>query len=220
MSRLVVALIAGAALILVLAQLALPPIAADRISSRVGRYGDVEHVSVSAWPAVELLWGTADSASVRAKRLSMSPSQAAKLLWEARGVESLELTASSVQLGPVRLSGARLHKRGSSLSAEAAISEADVKAALPPGLSVRLLRSEAGEVQVSASGGLFGVGRTVTALAGPSEGRLLVHPLGPALEGARLTLFADRHVDVTGVGASAEPGSPPGYRLTMTARLR
>jgi hypothetical protein len=220
MRRLVVGVAAGAALILLVAQLALPPIATDRISSRVGRYGDVASVSVTAWPAIELLWESADSAKVRARQLRLSPSQAAKLLWEARGVASLDLTASSVQLGPVRLTDARLHKRGSSLTAEAVISEADVKAALPPGLSVRLLRSEAGEVQVSASGGLFGVGPTVKAVAGPSEGRLLVHPLAPAPEGVRLTLFADPHVLVSGVGASARPGSPPGYRLTMTARLR
>ena len=50
--------LAGAiALVLVLAQLLLPGIAASRISSRVGKYGTVESVSVSAWPAIELLWG-------------------------------------------------------------------------------------------------------------------------------------------------------------------
>jgi hypothetical protein len=220
MRRLVVLLLAGAALILLVAQLALPPIAADRISSRVGRYGVLESVSVSAWPALELLWGSADSASVRAKRLRLSPSQAARLLWEARGVNRLELTASEVQVGPLRLSGARLHKRGSSLAAEAVIGEADVKAALPPGLSVSLLGSEAGVVKVAAKGGLFGGGPTVTAIAGPSEGRLVVHPTGSAPVGVRLTLFADRHVYVEGVGASARPGSPRSYRLTMTARLR
>src|ERR1700738_948787 len=111
MRRLVVPPLAGAALILLVAQLALPSIATDRISSRVGRYGVLEKVSVSAWPAIELLWGSADSASVRAKRLRLSPSQAAKLLWEARGVDRLELTASELQVGPLRLSGARLHKR-------------------------------------------------------------------------------------------------------------
>jgi hypothetical protein len=220
MRRLVVLLLALAALILLAAQLALPPIAADRISSRVGRYGDVHGVKLSAWPAVELLWGSADSASVRAGRLRLSPSQAAKLLWEARGVRSLELRASEVRIGPLRLSDARLHKRGSSLAAEAVIGEADVRAALPPGLSVGLLSSEAGVVKVTASGGLFGGGPTVTAIAGPSEGRLVAHPIGSALEGVRLTLFADRHVHVEGVGASALPGSPRRYRLTMTARLR
>ena len=44
-------------LVLVLAQLFLPRIAASRIASRVGRYGTVQSVSVKAWPAVKLLWG-------------------------------------------------------------------------------------------------------------------------------------------------------------------
>ena len=47
----------GACLVLALAQVLLPRIAASRISSRVGRYGTVQSVSVKAWPAVELLWG-------------------------------------------------------------------------------------------------------------------------------------------------------------------
>ena len=51
----------SAGLALVLAQLFLPRIAASRISSRVGSYGKVSSVSVSALPAMELLWGDADS---------------------------------------------------------------------------------------------------------------------------------------------------------------
>ena len=58
------------------------------------------------------------------------------------------------------------------------VSEAAVKAALPPGVDVRLLRSGDGEVEVQASGGLFGVGASVNALAGASEGKLVAHPLG------------------------------------------
>ena len=69
--------------LLALAQLVLPRIAASRISSRVGRYGHVEHVSVSAFPAIELLWGDADSVTVRTGPLSVSPAQAASLLGKA-----------------------------------------------------------------------------------------------------------------------------------------
>jgi hypothetical protein len=210
----------AALFVLVLAQLLLPRLAASRISSRVGRYGHIEHVDVRAWPAVELLWGHADSVSVRTRALSMTPAQAAKLLWEGRGVQSMQLVASSVRIGPVRLTGARLHKRGSSLTAAASIDEADVKAALPPGFTVDLLRSEGGTVRVSASGGLFGVGAAVQAVAGPSEGKLVVHPLGSLLQGFGLTLFADPHVKVQGVGASVLSASPRSYRLTMSARLR
>jgi LmeA-like phospholipid-binding len=217
--RLLLVLVAGALLLLLLAQAFLPGIAASRISSRVGRYGTIESVSVRAWPAVELLWGSADSVSVRARSLSLTPAQAAALLWEGRGVQSMQLAASSLRIGPVRMSEARLQKRGSQLSAEAVIGEADVKAALPPGFSVQLLGSEAGRVQVSASGGLFGAGATVRAVAAGSEGRLVVRPLG-LLGGLSLTLFSDPHVYVQAVGASVRTGSPPSYRLTMSARLR
>jgi hypothetical protein len=218
--RLLLLLAGAAALLLLLAQLVLPPIAGSRISSRVGRYGKVDSVSVHAWPAVELLWGSADSVSVRARGLTLSPSQAAKLLWEGRGVERMDLTASGARVGPLQLRDVTLHKRGSSLVATASAGRADVSAALPSGFSVRLLGSEGDAVRVSASGGLFGVGATVQALAGPREGKLVVHPLGFPLEGLSMTLFSDPHVLVEGVGASLLNDSPPGYRLTMRARLR
>lgn len=218
--RPLLALVVGALLVLLVAQVLLPRIAASRISSRVGRYGKVESVDVRAWPAVELLWGSADSVNVRARSLSLSAAQAAKLLWEGRGVRSIRLDASSVRIGPVRLSDARLRKQGGSASAEAVIGEADVKAALPPGWRVQLLGGEGGKVLVNASGGLFGVGATIRALATASDGRLVVRPLGPALQGLTLTLFSDSHIYVQGVGASVRSRSPTSYRLTMSARVR
>jgi LmeA-like phospholipid-binding len=218
--------LAGAiALVLVLAQLLLPGIAASRISSRVGRYGTVESVRVSAWPAIKLLWGHADSVTVRTGRLTISPRQTAKLLWDARDAASLNVTAPAVQVGRLPLRNVSLRKRGSLLTAEAEMTQADVRAALPPGLSVHLLSSGGGNVKVKASGGLFGLGASVDAVAGPSEGKLIARPLGFLLGGLRLMLFADPHVQVEGVGANAlaaATGAPaaPSYRLTMTARLR
>jgi hypothetical protein len=213
--------VAGAvALALVLAQVFLPRIAASRISSRVGRYGTVESVSVKAWPAVQLLWGSVDSVRVRAGTLVLSPAQAAELLWEARGTASMDLSADSVQLGSLRLSDASVRKRGSALTAAASTTEADVGAALPPGFGVRLLRSEGGEVEVRASGGLFGVGASLNAVALASEGTLVAHPLGFLVEGLRLTVFSNPHVYVEAVGASVQTEQPLSYRLTMSASLR
>jgi hypothetical protein len=207
-------------LALVLAQVFLPRIAASRISSRVGRYGTVESVSVKAWPAVQLLWGSVDSVRVRAGTLVLSPAQAAELLWEARGTASMDLSADSVQLGSLRLSDASVRKRGSALTAAASTTEADVGAALPPGFGVRLLRSEGGEVEVRASGGLFGVGASLNAVALASEGTLVAHPLGFLVEGLRLTVFSNPHVYVEAVGASVQTEQPLSYRLTMSASLR
>jgi hypothetical protein len=218
--RLLLSLGGGLALLLVLAQVLLPRIAASRISSRVGRYGKVRSVSVSAWPAVKLLWGQADSVRVSAKSLAISPAQVGGLLWEGHEASSMDVSAESVQLGTLRLTDASLAKRGSVLSAQALVSEADVKAALPAGFGVRLLRSEHGEVEVQATGGLFGVGASVNALAGASEGKLVAHPLGFLVEGLRLTLFSNPHVYVEGVGASVAGEQPLSYRVTMSARLR
>jgi hypothetical protein len=219
-SRLAIWLAGAVVLVLALAQLLLPRIAAGVISSRIGRYGKVHSVSVSAWPAVKLLWGSVDSVRVRAGRLAMSPAQAAKLLWEGHTTASIDATAESVQLGSLRLSDATLQKRDSALSAQASTSEADVSAALPAGIGLKLLRSEGGQVEVQASGGLFGVGASVNAVAQASEGKLIAHPLGFLVEGLRLTLFSDPHVYVEGVGASVAGEQPLTYRLTMSASLR
>jgi hypothetical protein len=219
-SRLAIWLAGAVVLVLALAQLLLPRIAAGVISSRIGRYGKVHSVSVSAWPAVKLLWGSVDSVRVRAGRLAMSPAQAAKLLWEGHTTASIDATAQSVQLGSLRLTDATLTKRGDALSAQASTSEMDVAAALPAGFGMRLLRSEGGEVEVQASGGLFGVGASVNAVAQASAGKLIAHPVGFLVEGLRLTLFSDPHVYVEGVGASEQSAQPPSYRLSIDARLR
>jgi len=206
--------------LLVTAQLLLPYVAASRISSRIGRYGHVEHVGVSAWPAVKLLWGDADSVTVTAGRLALSPAQAAALLWEGRGVSKLDVTARSLSIGGLTLTGAMLQKRGAELSAQADTTQAAAQAALGPGVEVRLLGSEAGRVRVEVGGSLFGVGAAVPAVAEARDGALVAHPEGLLLEGFRLSLFADRHVHVEGVGASVRPGGQLGYRLSMNALLR
>ncbi len=209
--------------VLVLAQFFLPRIAASRVRARVGKYGTVKSVSVSAWPAVELLWGKADSVDVRAGSLRMTPAQTAKLLVQARGVKRMSLTAESVTEGSLRLHDASFEKHGRTLKGAASTSQADVKQALGAGIEVRLLNSHDGQVEVSASGGLFGVRASVDAIARAQEGKLVVHPLGFLLEGLKLTLIDSPRVYVEGVAASpvAGPsGDVAGYRLSIWASLR
>jgi hypothetical protein len=207
----------GIVVLLGLAQIFLPKLAASRVSSRIGKYGKVDHVHVSAWPAIELLWGDADSIDVHASKLRVDPTQTAKLLDEARSVQRLDVTVAQAQEGPLPVSNVSLHKRGSRVSAQAYVSEADVAQALPPGFSVQLLGSDEGQVEVRASGGLFGLGASVDAVAQASEGKLVVRPRGALLEALKLTLFSDPRVYVEGVGATR---SGAGYELSVTARLR
>jgi hypothetical protein len=212
---------AGTVLVLlVLAQLLLPHIAADRIRSRVDRYGQVKSVSVSAWPAIELLWGHADSVHVHAGALALPTSRIAPLLHEAKDASSLTFTAESVRLGGLRLTDVSLDKQDERLRAQARASAADVQAALPPGVSVALLGSHGGEVEVRARGGLFGVSASLNAVAQASSGRIVVHPEGFLLGALGVTLYSDPRVYVVGVGARADGRLPPGYVLNVAAVLR
>jgi hypothetical protein len=208
--------------LLVLAQVFLPRIAASRISERIGKYGSVDSVHVSAWPALELLWKHADSVEVKAARLRVSPAQTSRLLGEASGVERMDVSVARVHEGPLRLRNVSFHKRGAHMSAHAHLGTADVAAALPPGIGVQLLGSGGGKVQVRASGGLFGVGASVDAVAEAEGGKLVVHPRGLLLEAIELTLFSDPRVYVTGLSASRAtgPGGVAGYLLGIEATLR
>ncbi len=208
-----------------LAQIFLPKIAASRISSRLGKYGDVQSVNVSAFPAIELLWHDADSVSVHARTLSVSPAQTGKLLHEASGLQKIDLTADATREGPLALHEVHVSKRGAKLHAQATVSDADIKSALPAGVSLQLLGSSGGRVEVRATGGLFGVGATVDAVAEAEDGKLVVRPRGFLLEALKLTLFSDPRVRIEGVGAAQ--GVPANtaqdearYVLSIDASLR
>jgi hypothetical protein len=221
-ARIAVALAAGILLVLVLGQLLLPGIAANRITTRLSRYGSVESVRVKAFPALKLLWHDADSVTVKARSLTLTPAQADSLVWEGRGLNDIDLTASSMSLGPLRLADVSVHKRAKSLTGVAQMATTDANGALPQGFGLQLLGSEGGEVKVRASGGLFGVGGSVDAEVLASEGKLVARPLGFPLEGLTLTLFSEPHVYVAGVGARAinGPGGALSSQLAIRAKIR
>jgi hypothetical protein len=219
--RIALPILAAVVVLLALAQIFLPRIAASTVSSKVERYGKVRSISVSAWPAVKLLWNSADSVTLHAGSLALSPAQSAELLSESSDTAKLDATVAEVHEGPLRLTDASITKRGNQLHGEALISEAGVDAALPPGVSVRLLGSAHGQVRVRVGGGLFGIGASVEAVAGAEGGNLVVRPQAPLIGSAvRVTLFSDPHIYVEGVGAEVASTNPLSYRLSMDARLR
>jgi hypothetical protein len=218
--RLLLYLAGAVVVVLALAQLLLPRIAESRIRSRLEPYGRVHSVHVSAWPAIELLWGDADSAKVEAGPLALSATRASTLLHEAAGISDISFTASSVRLGKLHLTGATLHKHGNGLSAAGLASGSDVRAALPPGVSLQLLESAGGKVRVRAGGSLFGIAGALDVVAEPDRGRIVVHPTGLLLEGVHLTLYSDPRVDVLALSAREVHNAPPLYRVGLTAKLR
>jgi hypothetical protein len=141
-------------------------------------------------------------------------------VWEGRSVHTLDVSAVSVRLGSLHVTDASMHKDGNVATAQASVTEADAQAALPSGFEVQLLRSGEGKVEVRATGGLFGVGASVNAVALASNGKLVAHAVGFLIEGLQLTLFSDPHIQVVGVGASVQGEQPRRYRLTMSALVR
>ncbi len=220
----------GVVAVLGLAQLLLPVLAAQRVRAQLGRYGDVKSASVSAFPAIELLWGHAQSATARVGSLTMSLAQASALLGEARGVDRLDVSAQSMRLESFALHRVSLAKRGSELHIEGALAESDLRAALPGSASVQPLGSVPGGVEVRVTGNLFGAATSLDALLSVEEGKLVAQPQGIPFAGAlRLTLLSAPHLYLQGftltplssaAGAGGGSAGDPVYLVTLSAKLR
>jgi LmeA-like phospholipid-binding len=222
-TRIALGALGAIVVVLIVAQLVLPGIAARIARDQLGKYGTVREVSVHAFPAIALLWGRAQSATVRAGNLRMSDSQFDGFVPRMRGIERLDMTAESLQLGPLRLSDLRSEKRGEQFTVRGTLTQADLRSALPAGVDVRVLESTSAGVEVRVSGSLFGVGASVLALLSAQEGKLVAQPQGFPFAGlARITLFSDPRLFVQGFDLSAQPdgGGDPGYELTLRATLR
>src|SRR5579875_1753548 len=92
---LVVAL--GVLIVLAVGQIVLPRIATDRLTASLARNGQGVHVSISAFPAVELLFGNADSVKVRISRLVAGSRHVGDLLTRAGGVSSLDARVGELE---------------------------------------------------------------------------------------------------------------------------
>ena len=216
--------VAAIVLVLAVAQIVLPAIAAQRAGDRVARYGSVRSVSVSAVPAITLLWGDMERVSVSAGHLRASPAQMADLLWSVRGADRAYLTAPSMDVvvsslggGELPLRAVKFAKHGDDLAVRAGVQGTDLRVALPAGFEVHGLMVSDGEPEVQVRGNVLGVEVSARAVLAAVGGRLVAEPLGVPFAGlVNLTLFGDPRISVQGVTASPEPG---GYVLTIQARV-
>ncbi len=214
-------------LLLVLAQALLPSLAARRVRDRVARYGTVRSVSVSAFPAIELLWGKAGTVDIAADTLAVPEDRIASLLWEAHGVANVTLTADAATLTAVpslsqglTVHELRVQKRGTAVSASATLTQQQLDEALAGGLRIEPTASGGGEVEARASGGLFGVQASIDVLVRSREGRLVAEPRGfPLASLATVTLFSDSHLRVDSVGMRVLRRRPLVYGLSLGASL-
>jgi hypothetical protein len=214
MLRVALGVLAGAGV--VATQLLLPRIAARRLAEDLRRSGDVDLVRVRAMPALKLLFDRADSVEIRMTEARAGTGRLADLLDEARGTERLDARAARARVGPLLARDLRLSKRGDDLRAEAAVSDADLAAALPPGTGLRPVEAGGGELVLEASAGVLGFRAAVRARLSARDGALVIAPDGLLGAIGSLTLFADPRVQVTGVDARR---AGAGFVLAAHARL-
>ena len=204
-------------LVLVVAQLALPPIATDRLRDRLSKSGNVISVEVHAFPAIKLLWNHADRVVVRMGRYQSAAGTLGDLLSQTSDVGSLDASAQEFSSGLLTVRNAALRKRGNQLVGTALVTEADLRRSIPILQSVVPVTSSDGRLTLRGTASLFGVSATVDATVSASNGKLVVAPDVPFGGFATVTVFSNPHLEVQSVGATPAPG---GFRVTATGRLK
>jgi hypothetical protein len=203
--------------LLVVAQLALPGIAAQRIRDQLGPSGQVTSVDVSAFPAIELLWHQADSVTVHLARYRASSAELAHNLGQTGDAGSVDVTADRLNTGLLTVRHASLRKRGDQLTGSAQITDADIRSALPQGFDVRPVASGGGQLVLQGTATILGLSASLNATLRAQDGRLVVVPDIPFGGLATLTVFSDPHIDIQGVDATSSAG---GFAVTARAKLR
>jgi hypothetical protein len=100
------------------AQLVLPRVAEARIRDRLDAVGSVRSVHVSAFPAIKLLFGRADSVRVTMDQASVGRITGGSELFSRIGdVGTVDARVDRLTVGPLLLQNAHVEKRGSALRA-------------------------------------------------------------------------------------------------------
>jgi hypothetical protein len=177
----------------------------------------VESVKVSAFPAIQLLWGHADSVVIRMGRYQASASQIGGKLGGAANVGTLDASVGELDSGVLTLRNATLRKRGSELIGSATVMEADLRAAVPFLDNVQPVASSGGHLILRGTASLLGFRATVDAVVAAQNGALVVAPDVPFGGIATITLLNDPHVRVQSVSAATVPG---GFELVAQAQVQ
>jgi hypothetical protein len=203
-------------LVLVVAQLLLPGIAAQELRNDLAQSGTVLEVKVSSFPAIKLLWHRADSVVVRMGRYKSSASHLGDTLGRAVDAGSLDASAQEFEVGPLTLRNAALRKRGSDLTGSATLSEANLRSVVFFLDNVEPIASANGRLTLRGTASFLGLHATVDATVSAKDGALVVAPNIPLGAVAAITLFDNPHVQVQSVSATNVPG---GFRVSADATV-
>jgi len=208
-------------LVLTVSQLILPGIATHRLESSLARNGQDVRVSLSAFPAVELLFGQANTVVVHIRKLTSRASRVGNLLARAQGVGTLNATVGELDTHGLILTDVSLEKRGGTITATGTVTRAAVQALLPFNLTV--IPTAAGAAGLLIHGSITILGHTIAARArvAAQDGKIILHPdlSGPTelLDPLDITVFDNPAVWIDHVTAVSRGGS---YTLTASGHYR
>jgi hypothetical protein len=199
-------------------QLVLPGIAAGRLRSMLSRSGSVRSVSVSAWPAVELLWHHADSVTISMRSWSAGSDRLDAQLGRLGDVGTLHASIGVARIGALTVHRASLFLNDGDILGQGTVREADLRRAVPFLRSVVPVESSAGRLVLRGTASVLGlVGGSVDATVQARDGALVVSPNVPLGGLATVTVFSARAVRVMGVSAVGAPG---GFVARVNGLLR
>jgi hypothetical protein len=199
-------------------QLVLPGLAAGRLRAMLARSGSVRTVSVSAWPAVELLWHHADNVTVSMRRWSASSARLDAQLRQLRSVGTFDATVGVVDVGALVVHDASLVVSRGRIVGEGTVREADLRRAVPFLRSVVPVASAGGRLVLRGTASVLGlIGGSVDATVQARRGALVLTPDVPLGGLGAVTVFSAPGVRVSGVSARTVGG---GFVARVAGRLR
>ena len=217
MARVAIIVLAVVAVTLVAAQLALPPVAEDRIADDLEVLGSRPAVDVDALPAGKLLWGRADRVELRFPRATLRPLGVGDQLARTEATDELDARAERLSIGPIAVRDATLRKDGNALRAGAVADEGELVSALPGFLELRPVPGAGGDGLVfEGAATAFGVRVALRARLRGVDGRMVLSPDGLLGGFASVAVFDDPRVRVEDLSATPVEG---GIEIAVEGRL-
>lgn len=222
MRRLLLSLAGLAIGLLLLAQLLLPSIAAKRLRADLAQHGSKVHVAISAFPAIELLWGRADDvkvsiASYDAAAGGGDDGSLADELAQTKATGKLDVRVGILDDRLLAMHDVRLRKDGDTLTATVGVRQSDLDAALPAHLEVTGT-STGGGITVRGQTSVFGEDVDAQGTVSVDDGTLVLAPADDLLgDLASFTIFDDHRVAVDAIAART---AGDGFTITARGHLR
>ncbi|MHB8531539.1 MAG: LmeA family phospholipid-binding protein [Solirubrobacteraceae bacterium] len=194
-------MLAGALLLLTgIAQVVLPGIAASRIESTLLANATGVSVRVSAFPAVELLFGDAERITVHAREMRAGGHGSLQaLLGKAASVERLDVTVDHMYVLGLRVDGVALHKRGRTITAVTTVSRRAIDEVLPANISMAGSQEGERSLRLTLRASVLGHRVSGSAQLLVAGGALRISPDIPILSLLSMTVFEDPQLAVTSI---------------------